>query len=71
MSFYSSKLETAWVPVSVAADELGVRRQRIHQLLKDGKLVGKKLNNTVLVSLRSIEARIALLREENKRYVND
>ena len=54
----------AWVPVRTAAHMLGVSRQRVYQLLDDGKLMGRDIDGTILVSQRSIEGRIALLERE-------
>jgi hypothetical protein len=53
-----------WIPVSQARMLLRVTRQRVYQLIGQGALVSMKVNESVLVSLRSVEARIALLRGE-------
>lgn len=53
----------AWVPVAEAAAMLGVSRQRIHQLKENGQLVYQLISNTVLISVGSIEAREALMRD--------
>jgi hypothetical protein len=50
-----------WIPVRSAAKMLRVSRQRVHQLIEAGGLVGIMQDRTMLVSLRSVEARIALL----------
>jgi hypothetical protein len=55
-----------WVTVGEAAKMLGVSRQRIHQLLNQAALTATKSESIWLVSVRSIEARRALLREERE-----
>ena len=47
--------EEAAVTVSVARKMLKVSRQRIHQLLDSGELVGTKIETLWHVKLRSIE----------------
>lgn len=66
MSFRAQRCSEgiSWVPVSVAAAELGVSKQRVHQLISGGRLVGRQYNRTWLVNSRSIEARMALLGQE-------
>lgn len=66
MSFRAQRANEgiAWVPVSVASVELGVSKQRVHQLIQSGRLVARQYNRTWLVNSRSIEARIALLGQE-------
>ena len=54
----------AWIPVSAARVQLGVSKQRVHQLIRGGRLVARDVMGTILVSQRSIEARIALLEKE-------
>lgn len=56
--------EVKWIPVCQAGKMLRVTRQRVYQLIDAGSLVSMKINNTVLVSHRAVEARIALLRQE-------
>lgn len=46
-----------YVPVRSAAKLLGVSVQRVHQLLGAGKLMGRKMDATWLVSMRSIKLR--------------
>jgi len=53
-----------WIPARTARLMLGVSRQRVYQLLNEGKLSGRVVDGTVLVALRSVEARIALLTKE-------
>jgi len=50
-----------WVPVRTAAKLLSCSRQRVHQLIQEGKLVAREMDGTVLVNQQSIEARAALL----------
>jgi transposase-like protein len=47
-----------WIPVSAAAQLLGVSRQRVHVLARESRLASRKINDIVLVSVRSIEDRI-------------
>lgn len=47
------------ITVNGAAEMLGVSRFRVHQLLDDGKLVGKKVDKVWLIDKASVEARIA------------
>ena len=52
--------------MSAAARMLRVSRQRIYQLIANGSLVWMKVNASVLVSHRSVEARVALLQSERR-----
>lgn len=56
--------ETHWIPASRAAKLLKVSRQRIYQLLRDGLISGQQVDRTWLISARSVDARLALLRLE-------
>jgi len=58
--------DVRWVPVSVAAKSLRVTRQRVYQLIRQGALVSVKANCSVLVSMRSVDARNALLEQEGR-----
>lgn len=58
--------EVRWIPVAAAATYLRVTRQRVYQLLSAGALVSIRVQGTVLVSYRSVEARIALLTSERR-----
>lgn len=49
--------DVKWVPVRTAAKTLGVSMARVYQLIKDGELVSMKVDLTVLVSMRSCNAR--------------
>jgi len=50
----------------VAAAQLRVSRQRVYQLRDQGALVWMKVNETVLISQRSVDARVALLLAERR-----
>lgn len=54
-----------WIPVSAAAEKLGVTRQRVAQLCLSGKLLSETVGWTRLVNLRSIEE-FADLREKGR-----
>lgn len=49
--------EIRWVPVSIAARELGVSAQRVYQLCATGELVSVVYGRTRLVSLRTVRWR--------------
>lgn len=49
--------DVKWVPVRTAAKTLGVSMARIYQLIDKGELVSMKVDLTVLVSMRSCNAR--------------
>jgi len=57
----------AYVPVATACRMLRVSRQRVYQLLDAGRLSGHQVDGTWMVLLRSVQARLALLREEDDR----
>lgn len=59
-----SEMNTAFIPVRAAGEMLGVSKQRVHQLMQGGQLVFKKVSRTILISARSVEARLALLAQE-------
>jgi len=50
-------ISVKWVPVRTAGKLLRVSKQRIHQLLRSGKLSGQVLDGVHLVSMQSIAAR--------------
>ena len=56
----------AWVPVATACRMLQVSRQRVYQLLSDGKISGKMLDRVWLINQTSIESRVALLQREEE-----
>jgi len=49
--------EVWFVPVSAAAKVLRVSRQRVYQLISSGHLASRKVDSTVLVSMRSLRDR--------------
>jgi excisionase family DNA binding protein len=57
-----------WLTVFQAAKELGVSRQRVHQLLKEGALTGQKEGTIWIISARSVQQRVSFLREEREFY---
>lgn len=60
-------LSVGHIPVSVAAVMLGVSTQRVYKLLEKSTISGVKIGKTWLVNQRSVEARIALLKQEGRR----
>lgn len=48
-----------WLPVSAAAARLCISRARVYQLIETGVLLSIKVDATVLVSGRSIDARVS------------
>ena len=58
--------DVRWIPVTQAARELRVSTQRVYQLIGRGALTAIRINTTVLVGQRSVEARIALLLSERR-----
>jgi len=60
----------AYVTTGTAGKMLGVSRQRIHQLLSEGKLSAVMCDGRHMVSARSIEARLALLEQEAENYAS-
>lgn len=58
----------AYVSSKTVGKMLGVSRQRVQQLLAEGKLSGCLVDGRWMVSTRSVEARIALLRQEAEEY---
>jgi hypothetical protein len=53
-----------WVPVRTAIRVLGLSKQRVYQLIHEGKLTSKELDGTKLVSVRSIEDRAKLMKRK-------
>jgi hypothetical protein len=49
--------DVKWVPVRTASKVLGVSMARVYQLIARGDLVSMKVDLTVLVSMRSCNAR--------------
>jgi len=64
MDISRSEAVVAWIPVSEGAKLLRVSRQRVYQLLEEGKLYGIKRERTWFVNARSVAGRIALLTKE-------
>lgn len=58
--------EMGYVPVSAAMQELGVSKQRVHQLCLSGKLFSVKVNGTRLVSMLWIRNR-QIQQDEGRR----
>jgi len=54
------------VPTPTACKMLRVSKQRVYQLEKAGCIIGRVQDGTWLWSVRSIEARMALLLSEGK-----
>ena len=53
------ELHASQMSVSEAAEALGVNRQRVHQLIKTGKLSAAKVGSTWIVDGASVDARLA------------
>lgn len=47
-----------WIPARTAAKMCGVSRQRIYQLINEGKLAAVTMDGTYFVSRATVEARI-------------
>jgi excisionase family DNA binding protein len=60
--------ELAYVSTGTACDMLGVSRQRIHQLIMEGKLSACMVNGRYVIQRLSIEGRLALLKQEAEEY---
>ena len=63
--------QLSWVGTRSAMELLGVSRQRLYQLEREGKINGKMVDGRYLWNQRSIEARIALMERENREYATD
>jgi excisionase family DNA binding protein len=50
-----------WMPVSVAAKELKISRQRVYELIRNGGLAWCKMGSLVLVGRASVYARAKLM----------
>ena len=50
--------EVKWLPVSAVAKTLSVSRQRVYALINQSKLSAIKVDDTVLVSSRSVSMRL-------------
>lgn len=58
----------AYVSSKTAGKMLGVSRQRVQALLQEGKLSGCVVDGRWMISTRSVEARLALLKQEAEDY---
>jgi len=58
--------DVKWIPVRTAAKMLSVSMARVYQLIESGELVSVKSDMTVLVSLKSCNARQMTLFSEEK-----
>ena len=54
----ATEMLVRWVPVCVAKQMLGVSRQRVYELVRNGQLGWQRLGNTILITKRSIDERI-------------
>jgi hypothetical protein len=61
-----SEANIAWVPVATACRMLRISRQRIYQLLSEGKISGRMCDRVWLINQTSIDSRIALLERESE-----
>lgn len=52
-----------WVPVGVARRALLVSRQRVYQLLQEGRLAGIRVDGQLMVSSSSISERLERMRK--------
>ena len=50
--------EVKWLPVSAVSKTLSVSRQRVYALINQSKLSAIKVDDTVLVSSRSVSMRL-------------
>lgn len=48
-----------WVPTTCARRALGVSKQRVYQLVKEGKLASCRVDGVLLISTQSIQDRIS------------
>ena len=56
-----------WIPASTAAKMLKVTRQRVYTLVRLGQVSAVKLDGHTMVSMRSVEDRIARMRRDGVR----
>jgi hypothetical protein len=57
-----------WVPTAVARRMLRVSKQRVYQLVKEGKLASCRLDGVLMISSRSIQDRINGHISEEEEY---
>ena len=48
-----------WVSTAIARRALGVTRQRVYQLVDDGKLASCRIHGQLMISSASIDARLS------------
>lgn len=46
-----------WVPTAIARRMLGVSRQRVYQLVTEGKLASQEIDGVIMISVQSIKDR--------------
>lgn len=63
--------EVKWIPVSAVARALKISRQRVYKLVKEGKLRHVVIENSTLISLRSLNDLIALRAGKRLDHVSD
>lgn len=56
-----------WIPARSAAKMLGISRQRVYQLINEGKLAAAVLDGTYFVSRATVETRIIAQRNQQIR----
>lgn len=66
MGTLNSDTRSAFVPVRTACKMLKVTKQRIYQLLKEGKINGHQSDGTWLISVVSIQSRLAYLKSQEE-----
>lgn len=59
-----ASFESTVIATGEARRLLGVSRQRVHQLVEEGKISGWMAAGRLVISRRSVEARLALLEKE-------
>lgn len=60
--------ELKWVPTGVAKKMLRISKQRVYQLVNAGLLAGCRVDGTLMVSVHSVEERIAWLKNQEEMY---
>lgn len=63
--------EAAYIPTGQVCKMLGVTRQRVMQLEREGRISGQLIEGRWVFAVRSIEARLALLEREAEEMDND
>lgn len=62
MALDREDVRLSWVPVKTASRMLGVSRQRVYALARAGMLGTMEVDGVRLISSRSVQARVALMR---------